>query len=212
MILLLLLTAGLMIDGLPGGELLWREVGSMEYEIAVSYDGGDYVSLWVLYPLNFNPVKTICYYIPEDSTIKVVSQQPYSAECTRAWFLINSDRNITLSDEGGGGYYRDVFAEVERLFQEDDYTGAFSAANEVMYPRAMPDAEELCVLFVVKAADIGTLEFFEMADDISFQYLGVRVYQIQSDEPEYFTALNIYSKLADPETAQLVLERLGNHE
>lgn len=212
MILLLLLTAGLMIDGLPGGELLWREVGSMEYEIAVSYNDGDYVSPWVLYPLNFNPVKTICYYIPEDCTIKVVSQQPFSAESTRAWFLVDREGNITLSDEGGGGYYREAFAEAECLLLEGDYAGAFTAANEVMYPGAMPDAEELCVLFVVKAADIGTLEVFEMADDISFQYLGIRVYQIQSDEPEYFTALKVYSKLADPETAQLVLERLGNNE
>ena len=199
------------VEGLPGGILMAMETGDGGYEIAL-FDGEDMLSGWVPYPLFFNPAKTFAMYEQADSTLEVISQLPYTAEYTYAWYAVGADWSLALFQEGESDYYGSIASEVESLLEEGEFLEAHFRAMEIMYPGSMPDVGGLCELFVVSAAELGTLEAFEMAGDISLNLLGLELFRLESDSPRYLSALKVYTSVAPPETAELVRERLGGHE
>lgn len=141
-VILLILALGqpqIAVDGLDGGELLFRETGPMEFDIALALDSVK-VSRWLPFPLSFNPAKTFCEYSPEDGTLEVISQMPFTADYVFAWYLVGENRDLTLIDEGEGDYYGDVSSEIELLLSRGLLNDAFQRAMEIMYPGAMPGA------------------------------------------------------------------------
>ncbi len=199
------------VEGLPGGTLMALDTGEGSYEIAL-FSGEEPLSGWVPYPLFFNPAKTFAMYEPEDSTLEVISQLPYTAEYTYAWYTVGADWSLSLFQEGESDYYGSIASEVMLLLEEGEFQEAHFRAMEIMYPGSMPQAVPLCEMFVISAAGIGTLEAFEMAGDITLNLLGLELYGLESDSPRYLSALKVYTTVASPETAELVRERLGGHE
>jgi len=209
-LLLLQIPAG-DVDGLPGGILMALETADGGYEIAL-FAGEDVLSEWVPYPLFFNPAKTFAMYEPADSTLEVISQLPYTAEYTYAWYRVGADWSLSLFQEGESDYYGSISSEIMLLLEEGEFQEAHFRAMEIMYPGSMPQAVPLCEMFVISAARTGTLEAFEMAGDITVNLLGLELYMLESDSPTYLSALKVYTTVASPETAELVRERLGGHE
>lgn len=209
-LLLLQIPAG-EVEGLPGVNLMAMETGDGGYEIAL-FTGEDLLSGWVQYPLFFNPAKTFAMYEQADSTLEVISQLPFTAEYTYAWYTIGADWKLTLFQEGESDYYGSIASEVEALLKSGEFQEAHFRAMEIMYPGSMPDAAGLCELFAVSAAELGTLEAFQMAEDVSLNLLGVPVYQIDSDSPDYLASLEVYAAVAPEGTAELIIERTVVHE
>jgi len=209
-LLLLQIPAG-EVEGLPGVNLMAMETGDGGYEIAL-FTGEDLLSEWVQYPLFFNPAKTFAMYEQADSTLEVISQLPFTAEYTYAWYTIGADWKLTLFQEGESDYYGSIASEIMLLLEEGEFQEAHFRAMEIMYPGSMPQALPLCEMFVISAARTGTLEAFEMAGDITVNLLGLELYMLESDSPRYLSALKVYTTVASQETAELVRERLGGHE
>lgn len=200
-----------MIDGLSGGELIFSEVGSMKYDIAISMDG-EQVSDWVMYPLRFNPAKSYIVFDPDERVLEVNSQMPYTANYTFAVYAISDSWEMTLTDQGDVDYYDVVRARILSHLDSGDFNSAYNSAMEIMYPGAMPFPGDLCSAFVIEAAEIGTIEAFDLTRDISWNLMGVDIYQIDNDSPEFLSALRVYAGLSDPQTAELILERIESNE
>lgn|GEM_PF-5708809 len=208
MLVALLISQVLYIEGLPCGELLYRETGPMEYEIAIAFNGGEGISPWAFYPLYFNPAKTDCCFNSADMTLEVVSQLPYSANYTYAWYLVDSLWSLTLYDSGEGGYYEEAAHRVYELLEANDFEGAVIEAESIMYPGSLPEPDRLCAMLVIAAADRGTAEAFQQVQSVCSMLSNCELYNLDIRSEEYLSALKVYSELADPYTAQLVLERL----
>jgi hypothetical protein len=208
----LLIAQVLCIDGLPGGELLYREILPEEYEIAVSSNEGNSISPWVPYPLDFNPAKTNSCFNSVDMTLEVVSQRPFSANYTYAWYQIDEEGNLALFNEGEGGYYDEVTQRVHELLDADDFEGAVLEAGSVMYPGSMPEPESLCADLVIAAAEMGSIEAFQQAQEVCLLLCNCELYNLAVYSEEYLQSLRVFSELTDPYTAQMVLERLRNNE
>ena len=225
MVVLFLILAGQMtsnqfpsyeVDGLPGSALTPREAdyddyGNMVFDFAV-FLNGEQLSPWTRYPLYFNPAKTFSVFDSDRSTIEVTSQLPFSAEYTYAFYDVDDEWNLTLGDFGEGDYYGAMTREIDALLSQGDFIGAYSRSMEIMYPGAMPYAEGLCSRLVVGASEVGTIEAFEQAGEVCMNLLGMRLYEINDDSFEYFAALKFYAHLCDPGVAELVMERIRNHE
>lgn len=223
MVLLLLILAAQItefpsyeVEGLPGSALTPMEAdyddhGNMVFDFAVFLDG-EQLSPWTRYPLYFNPAKTFSRYTEDDRILEVTSQRPFSAEYTYAFFVVGEDWTLTLNDFGNGDYYGTMTREIDSLLIAGDFQGAYNRSMEIMYPGAMPYAEGLCSRLVVGASEVGTLEAFSQAGTVSLNLLGVPLFEIDDDSFEYMAALKLYADLCDPETAELVMERIGNHE
>lgn len=194
MLIPVLLAQLLMIDGLPGGELQWRESGDYQYEIAVSLHG-ETVSPWTVYPLSFNQAKLFCTYNCEDSTLEVNSQMPSTFEYTYAWYLVDSNWNLALFDQGESDYYGGIRRDVKSLLEDGYMEDAVSAAMDMMYPGALPYPEEFCAMFVIAAAREGTPEAFAIASDVSRYFLYCGIEDIQCDSEEFLNALELYYRI-----------------
>lgn len=225
MVFLLLILAGQVtsnqypsyeVDGLPGSALTVREAdhddyGNTVFDFSV-FLNGEQLSPWTRYPLYLNPAKTYSVFTVDDSTLEVTSQLPFSAEYTYAFYSVDEDWNLTLSDNGDGDYYGAITREIDSLLSEGDFQGAFFRSMEIMYPGAMPYADGLCSRLVAGASVEGTLEAFDQAGEVCLNLLGLRLYEINDNSFEYISALKMYADLCDPETAELVMERIRSHE
>jgi len=216
-ILLALLLSGLMVDGLPGGVLEWQNSGvdtngNTVYEIALSFDNGVSFSEWALYPLYFNPAKAFCRYSSVDSTIEVFSQLPFTAEYTYAWYSITDNGALLLFDEGEGSYYETFKEDVYQLLESGQFEEACDEAYCLMYPGAMPEPDSFCARFVIAAAEIGTLEAFGRAAELSLQIANIQFYLLDDSSVDYIKALKDYAEISDEATVALVMERLAEYE
>ena len=216
-VLLSFLLSGLMVDGLPGGVLEWQNLGvdgygNTAYEIALSMDDGISFSEWVEYPLYFNPAKTFCRYSAEDANIEVISQLPYSAEYTYAWYSITGSGSLLLFDEGDGRYYETIKKDIYQLLESGQFEEACDEAYCLMYPGSMPEPDSFCVRFVIAAAAIGTIEAFERAGSLTLLVANKKLYLLNDSSLDYINALEGYVKLSDETTAELVMERLAEYE
>ena len=225
MVFLLLILAGQMtsnqypsyeVDGLPGSALAVREAdyddqGNIVFDVSVFLDG-EQLSPWIRYPLYFNPAKTYSVFSEDDGTLEVTSQFPFSAEYTYAFYSVDENWNLVLSDHGDGDYYGAMTREIDSLLSEGDFQGAYFRSMEIMYPGAMPCADGLCSRLVAGASEEGTLDAFHKAGEVCLNLLGIRLYEINDNSYEYISALKMYADLCDPETAELVMERIRSHE
>ncbi len=204
------------VEGLPGSVLTVREsdyddYGNMVFDFSV-FLNGEQLSPWTRYPLCLNPAKTYSVFTDGDRTLEVTSQLPFSAEYTYAFYSVDENWDLTLGDHGNGDYYGTMTREIDSLLREGDFQEAYFRSMEIMYPGAMPYPDELCVEMVVGASEVGTLEAFNQAGEICMNLLGRRLYEIDDHSGEYISALKIYADLCDPETSELVMERIRNHE
>ncbi len=152
----------------------------------------------------FNPAKTFCRYSVEDSNIEVISQLPYTAEYTYAWYSITDSGSLLLFDEGEGSYYETFKENVYQLLESGQFEEACDEAYCLMYPGAMPEPDSFCVRFVIAAAEIGTLEAFGRAGSLAFLVANKELYLLNDSSLDYINALEGYVKLSDEETAALV--------
>ncbi len=216
-VLLALLLSGLMIDGLPSGVLEWQNsgvdaYGNTAYEIALSFDDGVSFSEWALYPLYFNPAKSFCRYSSVDSSIEVISQLPFSGEYTYAWYSITASGSLLLFDEGKGSYYETFKEDVYQLLESGQFEEACDEAYCLMYPGAMPEPDSFCARFVIAAAEIGTLDAFGRAAELSLQIANIQFYLLDDSSVDYINALKDYAEMSDEATAVFVMERLAEYE
>lgn len=212
----LVLQPGYEIYGLEGGSLEFRETGTgdmgyIEYDIAVYIDG-EPASTWVSFPLYFNPAKTFAEYSADDGTLEVISQFPFSANYTYAWYRVGPEWDLTLFDEGEGDYYGSAVSAIEGYLEEGDLRAACARGMEVMYPGAMPYPDRICSKLVIAAAAEGTLDAFRLAEEVAYNLAGKPIHELESDSPDYFAALKLYEDLADPGVAALVRERIESNE
>ncbi len=193
MLILILFAQSLMIEGLSEGELQWRESGDYQYEIAISLDG-EIVSQWIMYPLRFNMAKLFCEYNADESTLEVTSQMPYTSEYTYARYLVEENWNLHLFEKGESDYYGDIRRRVEELLAEGYLEDAASYALDTMYPGSMPYPHEFCALFVIAAAEIGNLEAFEVASNVTDNFIYGGIQGIECSSEDFQAALLVYAE------------------
>ena len=213
----LISVSGLMVDGLPGAIVDWQpsgndDYGNISYDIALSLDEGESFSDWVAYPPVFNSAKTYCRYSSETSTLEVTSQLPFTAEYTYAWYNVEENGSLVLSDYGYGHYYENIQDRVSRLLEAGEFDEAILEAYSVMYPGSMPYPDSFCALYVVAAAKIGSLEAFERASDICMQIANTQIYLLADSSLDYINALEDYAEMSDETSAGLIMERLAEYE
>lgn len=214
---LAVLAAQIPVQDHPGGAyLLYRVLPDGTAEVALSGDGESPSTVFVPFPLEFNPAKAGAFFTPEGSLLTVYSQAPFSSATVSTVYRADGWELVPV-ESGRDDPYRDDFDEVSALLDQGRLDDAADRVDLIMYPMEMPEGRELCFRFMEAALRCSLAgaggECFQAADRAAMILLGIPAHQLLlsgDDAPPGCMSPEDYRRALEAYAA--AMEEAGNRE